>query len=122
MNKNEGFINTSKGKIWYLIVGEKKNIPVVVIHGGPGLPHDYLEPLEDLSKERQVIFYDQLGCGNSAKINDPSLWTVKYFVSELKELITSFDLDKYHILGHSWGAALAVAFALTKPKDLVSIV
>ena len=116
MHKKEGFINTSKGKIWYQIVGERKSIPLVVIHGGPGLPHDYLEPLEDLSTERQIIFYDQLGCGNSTTTNDPSLWTIEYFVSELQELIDSLNFDKYHVLGHSWGAALAVALALTRPK------
>lgn len=122
MNRKEGFIKTSKGKIWYQIIGENKNIPLIVIHGGPGVPHDYLEPLEDLSTERQIIFYDQLGCGNSDRTNDPSSWTVEYFVSELQKLVDSLHLDKYHILGHSWGAALAVAFALTKPKGLVNII
>jgi proline iminopeptidase len=122
MNKKEGFIETSQGKIWYQIVGEKKNIPLIIIHGGPGACHDSLEPLEDLSKERQVIFYDQLGCGNSDRNSDRSAWTVEYFVSEIQELIKYLNLNKYHILGHSWGAALAVAFALTKPKGLVSMV
>lgn len=121
-DKKQGYIQVEGGKVWYKIVGEKKNTPLIVLHGGPGYPHDYLEPLEDLAAERQVIFYDQLGCGNSERPNDVRLWTVSRFVSELVTIIDTLKLKKYHLLGHSWGAALAYAFAKTSPKGLQSIV
>lgn len=108
--------------MWYEIVGEKKGIPLIVIHGGPGYPHDSLSPLEDLANDRRVIFYDQLGCGNSERPDDKSLWTVEYFVEELQTLILELKLDKYHMIGHSWGATLSVSFALTKPKGLKSLI
>lgn len=120
--RKEGFIKVLGGKVWYEIVGEKKNIPVIVLHGGPGYPHFYLKPLKDLSNNREVIFYDQLGCGNSDWPTDNSLWTIKRFVAELKEIVKNLRLQKYHILGHSWGAALAVSFALTKPKGIKSLI
>lgn len=120
--RNEGFITTDKGKVWYEIVGKKNSIPLITVHGGPGYPHDYLEPLEDLSDERQVVFYDQLGCGNSQWPSNKSFWSVKYFVSELGKLIKQLDLKEYHILGQSWGAALAVGFTITKPRGLKSII
>jgi len=122
MNKTEGFISVEGGKVWYQIIGDQGNIPLIVLHGGPGYPHDYLEPLEDSATNRQVIFYDQLGCGNSDKTTDPVLWTVENFVKELCQVIETLKLEKYHILGHSWGSALAVAFALTKLKGLTSLV
>lgn len=122
MKIKEGFIDVSSGKVWYKIVGENRGIPLIVLHGGPGYPHDYLEPLEDLANNRRVIFYDQLGCGNSQRTSDKSLWTVEYFVKELGEIVKKLDLKKFHILGHSWGAGLAVSFALTKPKGLKSII
>lgn len=120
--EKEGYIEVIGGKVWYKIVGEKKETPLIVLHGGPGYPHDYLVPFEDLSDKRKIIFYDQLGCGNSEKPDDKSLWTVERFVDELHQIIKSLGLKKYHILGHSWGAALAVSFALTKPVGLKSII
>lgn len=120
--RKEGFIQVTEGKVWYEIIGERKNIPLIVLHGGPGYPHFYLEPLKDLSNQREVIFYDQLGCGNSDWPSDNSLWTVERFVEELKEIVKHLNLEKYHILGHSWGTALAVSFALTKPKGLKSLI
>ena len=121
--REEGFIDIEKaGKVWYSIVGNKDNVPLIALHGGPAYPHDSLESLEDLASDRKIIFYDQLGCGNSQKVKDKSLWTVKYFVTELQEIVKKLNLKHYHMLGHSWGAALGVAFALTKPKGLKSLV
>lgn len=112
------------GKVWYRILGEgSKGTPLLTLHGGPGAPHDYLEPLEDLSDERPVIFYDQLGCGNSDKPTDTSLWTIGRFVKELAVLREYLGLDKVHILGHSWGTMLAVEYYVTeKPKGVSSMV
>src|SRR5690242_8413501 len=120
--KKEGILTVSGGNIWYQITGNKKGIPLIVLHGGPGYPHDSLESLEDLSDARQIIFYDQLGCGNSRRSTDKSLWTVEHFVEELQLLIKSLKINSYHIIGHSWGSALAVSFALTKPKGLKSLI
>jgi proline-specific peptidase len=122
MKREEGIIDVFGGNIWYEIVGDKEEIPLIALHGGPGYPHDSLEPLEDLADERKIIFYDQLGCGNSQRTRNKSLWTVEYFVRELSQVIRSLKLKKYHIIGHSWGSALAVAFALTKPKGLQSLI
>jgi len=120
----EGMVDVPGGKVWYKIVGAgAKGNPVLTLHGGPGVPHDYLEPLEDLSNDRPVIFYDQLGCGNSDKPDDTSLWTVDRFVEELAVLREHLELDKVHLLGHSWGTALAVEYVATrKPRGICSMV
>jgi len=112
------------GKVWYQIQGANaKGVPVLTLHGGPGVPHDYLEPLGALGNERPVVFYDQLGCGNSEKPEDRSLWTLKRFVDELAAVRNSLDLDRVHLLGHSWGTMLAVEYMLTKrPAGVVSMV
>jgi pimeloyl-ACP methyl ester carboxylesterase len=65
----EGFVSFRGYKVWYRTVGndeEPGKLPLLVLHGGPGAAHDYLEPIEALARTgRRVIFYDQLGCGNS---------------------------------------------------------
>ncbi|HQQ11949.1 MAG TPA: hypothetical protein PK855_02240, partial [Bacteroidales bacterium] len=64
--RREGFVETEGGKVWYCIEGaEKPNVPLIIVHGGPGASHDYLLNLGELANGRPVVFYDQLGCGNS---------------------------------------------------------
>src|SRR5687768_7077068 len=78
---DEGFIEVEGGKVWYKIFGsDKKKTPILLLHGGPGFPGYYLSPLETLSLDRPVIFYDQLGCGRSDKPTDTALWKLKRFV------------------------------------------
>jgi len=120
---NEGYITIREGRVWYKIIGKnKEKAPVIIIHGGPGLPHNYLEPLENISQERDVIFYDQLGCGKSDLPNDNSLYNVDRYTDELEQVINQLKLDKYYILGQSWGAALAASFALRKPPGLKGLI
>ena len=52
-------------EVWTNTVGGGPGLPLLLLHGGPGAGHDYLEPLEALADERAVVFYDQLGCGKS---------------------------------------------------------
>ena len=119
----EGRIPVTGGHVWYGIVGGDDGIPLVVLHGGPGWPHDMLvPPLSNLSNERSVIFYDQLGCGFSERPTDKSLWRMGRFVSELGEVINGLRLEKYHVFGHSFGSAIAAYFALTKPDGLSSLI
>lgn len=122
LEAGEGYIPVDGGRVWYQIVGSGNAIPLLCLHGGPGFCHDYLETMADLSPERPVIFYDQLGCGNSERPTDPSLWIPERFVVELAQVRSALGLDRVHILGQSWGSMLLVDYILTKPKGVLSIV
>src|SRR3989304_2586554 len=79
--ETEGKIAVPGGSVWYRIAGaDSPGVPLLVLHGGPGAGHDYLEPLQALADERPVIFYDQLGCGRSDIPDDASLLRVDRFV------------------------------------------
>ena len=121
----EGFIPFRGYRTWYRIVGnaeEPGKLPLLVLHGGPGASHDYLEPLEAIANTgRRVIFYDQLGGGNSDHPHNPSLWTVELFVEELDAVRKALALDHLHLLGQSWGGMLGMEYALTQPGGLVSL-
>lgn len=109
----EGYIPVEGGSVWYGVAGAgSPGAPLLVLHGGPGYPHDYLEPLAELSGERPVIFYDQLGCGRSERPADPSLWRVDRFVRELGQVRAALGLERAHLFGHSWGTMLAVDYLL----------
>jgi len=120
----EGYVEVTGGKVWYKILGEEKSgTPILMLHGGPGIPHDYLEGLGALADERPVIFYDQLGCGNSDKPEDKSLWTIGHYVEELDRVKRALKLENLHILGQSWGTMLAVEYMLTgKATGIKSLV
>jgi proline iminopeptidase len=109
-----GYISVEGGRVWYKIVGAgNPGIPLLTLHGGPGYPHDYLEPLEQLAAGRPVIFYDQLGCGQSDRPADRILWQVGRFVRELAQVRQALGLEQMHLFGHSWGTMLGVDYLLS---------
>lgn len=122
----EGYIPFHGYRTWYRVVGDAetdRHAPLIVLHGGPGAPHDYLENLEALADAgRRVIFYDQLGCGNSDQPHNPDMWTTELYVEELGVVRRALGLDRCHILGQSWGGMLAMAYALTQPSGVLSLV
>ena len=116
-------ISVRGGNIWYRIEGvDKTKAPLIALHGGPGTPHDYLEPLVALSDERPVVFYDQLGCGRSDRPDNESLWTVERFVEELHQLKVRLGIVEFHILGQSWGSMLATQYHFTYPTGIRSLI
>jgi proline-specific peptidase len=123
---HEGLISFHGFRTWYRIVGDKEEageFPLLCLHGGPGMSHDYLETLEAIAGTgRRVIFYDQLGCGNSDHPHDPSLWNVELFVEELGAIRKSLGLETVHLLGQSWGGFLTQEYMLTKPSGVKSLI
>ncbi len=121
----EGTIAFRGYETWYRIVGageEPGKLPLLCLHGGPGVPHDYLESLEAMAATgRRVIFYDQLGCGNSTHVDNPALWTVDLFVEEVDVVRKALGLERIHLLGQSWGGMLTMQYMLTQPKGIASI-
>ncbi len=122
----EGHVAFRGFQTWYRVVGESEEpgkLPLLCLHGGPGFSYDYLESLEDMARTgRRVIFYDQLGAGNSDRPSDPELWTVELFLGELRTIREELDLDRVHLFGSSWGGMLAMEYALTRPAGLASLV
>jgi proline-specific peptidase len=122
----EGTISYAGGETWYRVVGESEDtgkLPLLCLHGGPGAPHDYLEPLEELAAAgRRVVFYDQIGCGRSWVEKPADFWTVELFVAEVQAMRDALGLGRIHLFGSSWGGMLAMEYALTQPAGLASLV
>lgn len=119
----DGYVDIRGYRTWYRVVGEGDRTPLLCLHGGPGAPHDYLEPLEALaSTGRKIVFYDQLGCGNSDRPHDRSLWTMGLFLDELAAVREQLGLERVHILGQSWGGMLALEHALSGAAGIKSLI
>lgn len=129
---SEGFLDGPHGQTWWRVTGDiaatrdSGRTPLVVLHGGPGIPHDYTLRIARLvERGRAVVHYDQIGCGRSTKLPDadPSFWTVQLFLDELHALLRHLEINEdYSVLGQSWGGMLAAEHAVLRPAGLRGLV
>ncbi|HKK94275.1 MAG TPA: alpha/beta fold hydrolase [Longimicrobiales bacterium] len=98
---------------------------IVVVHGGPLLDHGYLvEPLRPLATFAPLVFYDQRLSGRSDGVADPPAPDVSLatFVEDIEGLREALDLDRIHLLGHSWGGGLTMRYAIAHPDRVRSLI
>lgn len=126
MKITEGYMPFEGSKTYYRIVGESTEgkKPLVLLHGGPGSTHNYFEVLDKIAETgRQVIMYDQIGCGNSFVEGHPELFNADIWIKELMELRKHLGLEEIHLLGQSWGGMQAIWYAIEyKPKGIKSYI
>lgn len=118
---------------WYKIIGDLKKSttgrPLVTLHGGPGACHNYLLSLSALSTTHgiPIIFYDQIGNGNSTHYReyrlDTAFWTTDLLLAELTNLLTHLGIaDNHDILGQSWGGMMGSMWAIARPPGLKNLI
>ena len=110
-------------KVWTKKLGSGP-VKVLVLHGGPGFTHQYLEALESFLPEAgiEMYYYDQLGCGNSDRPDDLSLWEIPRFVEEVEEVRKGLGLENFVLYGQSWGGMLSIEYALKYQHNLRALV
>ena len=121
-------ISTPKGefRVWTRRVGDNPNLKVLLLHGGPGATHEYLEIFERYLPPAGIefYFYDQLGSGRSDQPNEPTLWELDRFVDEVEQVRTALGLDRsdFILFGQSWGGILAIEYAIHHQEHLKGLV
>jgi len=112
------------GNVYVRINGDLDSAatPAIFIHGGPGGTHLAFAGLLGLASERPIILYDQLGSGKSDRPDDPKDWRVERFVDELEAIRSALGIQKWHLVGVSWGAAVALEYASRFPDRVASTV
>lgn len=120
--QRKGFIPVKQGQIYYESYGS--GLPMVVLHGGPGLTMDYLFPhLLDLEQFGEIIFYDQRGTGQSSHCEiSNDLVTIEQFIEDLEDIRKNLNLQEFILLGHSFGGFLAMQYALQHQKHLKGMI
>lgn len=109
------------GELYYETIGSGP--PVLVMHGGLGLSHDYLRPYFDvLSDTHTVVYYDHFGNGRSSKPDDYAEMNFDRLVSDASELMTHLGHDSFTLIGHSYGGFIAQAYAAQNAERLEGLV
>jgi proline iminopeptidase len=122
LQAGEGLVEVVGGKVWYRVIGSGTAAPMIMMHGGPGGTSYGLMTLGDLSANRPLVFFDQLGGGRSTVHQDTTLLTADHFVDQVAALVRHLDLDSFYLYGHSWGTALALEYYLKFPNGVKGIV
>ncbi len=117
----EGYISFGEFKTYWRAAGDLGSAkpPLLLLHGGPGSTHNYMELLDPLAERtgRAIISYDQLGCGNSYLDGRPELWKAQTWVDELDNLRHELELERLHLLGQSWGGMLAITYLADRTQQ-----
>jgi proline iminopeptidase len=113
-------------KVWTKRVGNNPALRVLLLHGGPGATHEYLEACDSYLPAAGVeyYYYDQLGSAFSDQPDDNSLWELDRFVDEVEQVRRALGLepDSFVLYGHSWGGILALEYALAYPDNIKGLV
>ena len=113
-------------RVWVKRVGNNPGLRVLLLHGGPGDTHEYLEACDSYLPAAGIeyYYYDQLGSGFSDRPGEPSLWDLDRFVDEVEQVRRALGLgrDNFVLYGHSWGGLLAIEYALHYQEHLRGLV
>ncbi len=117
----KGFAEVEDGKLYY--EEEGKGIPLVLINGGPGGTHHGFHPhFSQIKDVAHIIYYDQRGTGKSSHDDTGKTYTIKHAVEDLDNLRKLLKLEKWAVLGWSYGGLLAQCYALKYPKHVMGLV
>ncbi len=113
-------------KVWTKRIGNNPKLRVLLLHGGPGATHEYLEACDSHLPAAGIeyYYYDQLGSAYSDQPDAGSLWELDRFVDEVEQVRQALGLDRdsFVLYGHSWGGILAIEYALAHPDRLKGLV
>ena len=118
-------VRGGKYKVWTKRMGPADaDLHVLLLHGGPGFTHQYLEAMESFLPEAGIAmyYYDQLGCGNSDQPDDLSLWTRDQYREEVEDVRLALGLENFVLYGQSWGGMLSIEYALKYQQHLRGLV
>jgi proline iminopeptidase len=112
----EAFVDANGASFWTATRGEGD--PVLVLHGGPGLC-DYLEPVAEMLSDKATVHrYEQRGCGRSPEVEPIDVATL---VADIEALRLAWSHERWALVGHSWGAALALLYAFAHPGRVTKL-
>ena len=117
----QGMVSLENARLFYEVIGNGE--PIIVVHGGPGLDHGYLQPgLDALASRHTLVYYDQRGTGRSAASLDSATINMDTFVEDIEALRQTLGFDRVSVMGHSFGGLIAMEYAFRHPETLRALI
>ncbi|HEX9253786.1 MAG TPA: alpha/beta fold hydrolase [Ignavibacteriaceae bacterium] len=113
----EGLKEINSTQLFFKVIGNGE--PLLIVHGGPGLGHDYLfEPFKQLADNNTLIFFDQRGCGRSEQLNTSDSVDMNTLVDDIEQIRKEFNISKLNLAGQSWGALISIEYTVKYPENV----
>jgi proline iminopeptidase len=117
----QGVLSLEDARLFYEVIGT--GAPVIVVHGGPGLDHEYLRPgLDVLATSNTLVYYDQRGTGRSVANLDAATINMDAFVDDIEALRQALGYERVSVLAHSFGALIGLEYAARYPDNLRALI
>lgn len=117
----QGLVSMENARLFYEVIGEGE--PIIVVHGGPGLDHTYLQPgLDALATRHTLVYYDQRGTGRSGASLDSETINIDTFVEDIEALRQTLGFERVSVLGHSFGSLIAMEYAFRHPETVRALI
>ena len=117
------FVNIWGKNIWYDIYGAEHSDTLLYLHGGPGASClDFVNQAKALSGKMRVVIFDQLGVLRSDAIAESESYSMEYQIEMVEEMRKILGIEKWSVLGHSYGGMLAVLYASACPDSVHKII
>ncbi|MDE6932251.1 MAG: alpha/beta hydrolase [Oscillospiraceae bacterium] len=117
------FVNIWGKNIWYDIYGAEHSDTLLYLHGGPGASClDFVNQAKALSGKMKVVIFDQLGVLRSDGIAENEIYSMEYQIKMVEEMRKILGIEKWSVLGHSYGGMLAVLYASACPDSVHKII
>ena len=117
----QGLLSLEDARLFYEVRGA--GAPIIVVHGGPGLDHRYLRPgLDVLATRNTLVYYDQRGTGQSATEVGPETISLAAFVEDIEAIRQGLGFERVHLLTHSFGSRIGLAYARAHPGRVRSLI
>jgi len=116
---NALLIESVSAKLFTVVYPKQNAETVVLLHGGPGVPIDFSPIAEQLSRNYQVITFDQRGTGRSPATG--ATYSIDEYLKDIDAITQHFGVNKFHLFGHSWGGLYGQIYAEKKPQRVLSM-
>ena len=117
--KIETMIRNGSDQLYTICYPNPDKETIILLHGGPGAPDDFLWFAPEFEENFQIITFHQRGTRKSPCLSGD--YSIEAYIADINTIANQFGLEKFHLFGHSWGGLYAQIYANKNPDRLLSL-
>ncbi len=112
-------VNNANVSLNTMLYSANHDETIIMLHGGPGVPDEMIEVVDKLRDKFRIISIEQRGVG--ASVCKDCKFTMEDYISDIDAIADYYNLDQFHLFGHSWGGLYAQIYANARPQKIKSL-